>query len=303
MAGDRARVALVTGVAGGMPARVAARLRERGVSQVIGVDTVPHPAIGGARFVSADLAADSPAELIRRFGIDTVVHLADGANPAERLLAACRSAPGVRCVVVGSTAEVYGRSWRTPAMYTEDDGIRPTSPAGRDAERVEAIADRLAGERPDIVVSVLRPAVTVGRGVRSAVLRYLTGSVATTVLGYDPRLQFLHVDDLVELIAVAARHPVPGTFNVAAPGVVPLSQALRLARTPALPVARPLLGAVGGLFGRFGVAGALDETVLTRELVIDPSRACGAFGWRPVMTGDAALRDAVAAHRSSGGRR
>ena len=59
------------------------------------------------------------------------------------------------------------------------------------------------------------------------------------VLGFDPRLQFVHEDDVVHALEHAALNRLPGTFNVAADGVLALSEAISLVGRRALPVLPP----------------------------------------------------------------
>ncbi len=47
------------------------------------------------------------------------------------------------------------------------------------------------------------------------------------VFGYDPRLQFVHEDDVTRALAHATVHDVAGTFNVAGPGIITWSEACR----------------------------------------------------------------------------
>ena len=48
------------------------------------------------------------------------------------------------------------------------------------------------------------------------------------MLGFDPRLQFVHEDDVVHALEHAAFHRVPGVYNVAADGVLALSEVIGL---------------------------------------------------------------------------
>ncbi len=48
--------------------------------------------------------------------------------------------------------------------------------------------------------------------------------------GYNPTMQFIHEDDIVEIIIRLIMHPQPGTFNVAADGVIKYTEIARLAR-------------------------------------------------------------------------
>ena len=92
---------------------------------------------------------------------------------------------------------------------------------------IESYVRGLARRRPDVVVTTLRLANLMGAGVDSHVTRYLSMPVVPRVLGFDARLQFLHPSDAIEALLLVTRTDVPGTFNVAAPDIVTLTQALR----------------------------------------------------------------------------
>src|SRR5207247_4239023 len=59
------------------------------------------------------------------------------------------------------------------------------------------------------------------------------------VLGFDPRTQFVHEDDVVHALEHAAFHAPPGVYTVAADGVLSLSQAISLAGKRPLPALPP----------------------------------------------------------------
>ena len=44
------------------------------------------------------------------------------------------------------------------------------------------------------------------------------------VLGFDPRLQFVHEDDVIGALVFASLRDVPGVFNVAGDGTLPWSE-------------------------------------------------------------------------------
>jgi UDP-glucose 4-epimerase len=103
-------------------------------------------------------------------------------------------------------------------------------------------------------------------------------------LGYDPRLQLLHEDDAVEALYRATVAGHTGVFNVAAPGVILLSQAIELAGKRQLPVLPPY----GTVLGRMAlrVAAGLDlpahlADFLINGCVVDCGRLRQEFGWLP----------------------
>ena len=59
------------------------------------------------------------------------------------------------------------------------------------------------------------------------------------ILGFDPRLQLVHEDDVANALFHATEHDLPGVFNVAADGVLALSEIAGLLGKPFLPFLPP----------------------------------------------------------------
>jgi UDP-glucose 4-epimerase len=59
------------------------------------------------------------------------------------------------------------------------------------------------------------------------------------MLGFDPRWQLIHYDDVIGALVHAARHELPGTYNAAADGVLALSEIASTLGKPLLPVLPP----------------------------------------------------------------
>ncbi|MFC6879768.1 MULTISPECIES: NAD-dependent epimerase/dehydratase family protein [Actinomadura] len=311
-----ARVVLVTGVSRFLGARVANTLQaDPGIERVIGVDTVPPSTpLGRTEFVRVDIRTPSIAKIIATAEVDTVVHLnlvtsqtVSRAKVKEfnvigtmQLLAACQRSPDMRKLVVRSSAAVYGSSPMDPAVFTErDEPVEaPTSGYAKDAVEVEGYVRGLRRRRGDLTVSVLRFANFLGPGVDSPLTRYLTMPVVPTVLGFDPRLQFLHEDDGVEVLRRMTVEDHPGCFNVAGDGVLLLSQALRRAGRPYVPVPAPSMSMLGDLGRRFGgMSGFSPELLrwLTYGRVIDNTALVNELAWRPKHGSEAALADFLSA--------
>jgi UDP-glucose 4-epimerase len=307
-----ARVVLVTGVSRFLGARVADALQaDPRIERVIGVDTVPPTMpLGRTEFVRIDIRTPSIAKIINAAEVDTVVHLnlvtmASGARAKTKelnvigtmqLLAACQRSSAMRKVVVRSSAAVYGSSGHDPAVFTEDDEpVHPPSHGyAKDAVEVEGYVRGLARRRSDLAVSVLRFANFLGPHVDSPLSRYFHMPVVATVLGFDPRLQFIHEDDGVEVLRRMAVEDHPGTFNVAGDGVVLLSQALRRAGRPILRLPAPALETLGDVGRRFGgLKGFSPELLrwLTYGRVIDTERLARELSWRPKYSSEEAFAD------------
>jgi UDP-glucose 4-epimerase len=293
-------VVLVTGVADQLGGRLAAQLADDpGIERVLGVDTSP-PAVRSERveFVRADLRAAGMTKVLESARVDTVVHAAPrpGTGAKElnvigtmQLMAACQRAGTVRKLVVKSTAEVYGGSANAPAVFTEQD-----APAtGGDAAEIEGYAQGFARRRPDVVLTIVRLAEIIGPRVDNALTRYFALPFVPTVLGFDARVQFLHVDDALAVLTRAITHDLPGVFNVGGDGVLTLSQAVRRAGRVPLPVPRAAIGPATRLAGgRVELSPGLSR-LLGYGRVIDTTRLKTTFGFTPKWTTTAAFDDYV----------
>jgi UDP-glucose 4-epimerase len=240
-----------------------------------------------------------------------VVHASLSANPGSsggraamkemnvigtmQLLAACQKTPSVRRMVLKSTTAVYGSSPRDPALFDETMTPKdlPSGGYAKDAAEIEGYLRGFARRRPDVSVTVLRFANVIGPHIDTALTRYFALPVVPTVLGYDARVQLLHEEDALAVMERAASEEVPGVFNVAADGVLLLSQAIR--RAGRVPV--PLPGFAVGPLGRIVRSTRLIDfspvelRFLNFGRVVDTTVLREEFGYTPRFTTAEALAD------------
>ncbi|QIX28158.1 NAD-dependent epimerase/dehydratase family protein [Nocardioides sp. JQ2195] len=308
------RVVLVTGVSRDLGLRFAREIAtDPAVDRVIGVDIVPPRGdTTGVDFIRADIRNPVIAKVIVKEEVDTVVHMSVIATPGGvggratmkelnvigtmQLLAACQRAPGLRNLVVKSTTTVYGASSRDPAMFTEDMDPKRTPSSGysRDAYEVEGYVRGFARRRPDVRVAMLRAANIIGPDVQSPITHYFKLPVLPQVMGFDPRLQFLHVDDLMAVMRFATlSEGAVGTVNVAGDGVIMLSQAARRLGRTSLPLPPFAVAGLGSLLRRGGLADFSPEQVafLTYGRGVDTSRMRDDWEFEPSHTTASAFAD------------
>lgn len=247
------RVVLVTGLSRELAASTARRFAEReDVDKVVGVDVQPPKGdLDGVKFVRADIRTPVIAKIIAVEDIDTVVHLDLGPSVrgrgsvkelnvigAMQLLAACQRAETVKKLVLLSSTAIYGTSPRNPAMFTETSAPRNGSRIGfsKDVSEVESYVRGFARRRDDVSIVILRAASLLDSRVETSFGQYLSNPALPAALGFDPRLQFLHLDDARDVLQHALSAPVSGTFNVAGDGVILLSQLARRLGRPVLPL-------------------------------------------------------------------
>jgi UDP-glucose 4-epimerase len=306
------RVVVVTGVSRFLGARVAARLAaDPRVGRVIGLDNVDPPSVlrellPDVELIRADARAASG--VIADLGAEAVVHLAVTSAPdpqhggrsamkeqnvigTMQLLAAAQGASPLRKLVVRSSTAAYGASFRDPAVFTEDTEPRavPRGSYARDILDIEGYVRGFRRRRPDVVATVLRFAPFLSSTADTTLTRYFSQPVVPTVLGRDARLQFVHVDDALEILHRSVTEDHPGTFNAAGAGVLSLSQAVRRAGRLSLPLPETTLSTLAGLARNVGIGQiGLDQIDLfVHGRVVDSSRLVHEFGFTPRTTAEA----------------
>jgi UDP-glucose 4-epimerase len=313
-------VVVVTGVSRFLGAQVAARLAaDPRVERVVGLD--PHDPPQALQGLLADvelIRADPRAAtaVIAELGAEALVHLAvTGAPDAQhggraamkeqnvigtmQLLAAAQGTSPLRKLVVRSSTAAYGASFRDPAVFTEDTEPRavPRGSYARDILDIEGYVRGFRRRRPEVAATVLRFAPFLSSTAETTLTRYFAQPLVPTVLGRDARLQFVHVDDALEILHRAVIEDHPGTFNVAGAGVLALSQAVRRAGRIALPLPESTLStaaAIGRSIG-FGQIGLDQVDLFVHGRVVDTTRLIREFGFTPRTTAEA-FDDFIAGH-------
>ena len=238
-------VVAITGVAGSIGSRLAARLAaQQDIVRVVGVDTQPLQSNLGVDLRRGDLRTDDVAAMLQ--GVDVVAHLVSAFDPrrdglesavldiemVRRLLVACAEAQ-VSGLVLMSSAMVYGAWPNNPVPLTEEALLRPNpgfSFAAYKAE-VERLASEWHAENREVRLVMLRPVTAVASGESSWAARILRAAVTVAVGDDNPPVQFLHLDDLAAAVELAVLGALAGPYNVAPDGYVSASDMRRLSGT------------------------------------------------------------------------
>lgn len=310
------KVLLVTGTSGYWGSKVAARMVDKGHHHVIGLDVVPpEREIKGLDFIQADTRNPLLVDLLKAESVDSVCHLAfvDTTRPSEsafdinvmgatRLLGACAEA-GVRKVILKSSTAVYGARPSNSAFLTEDHALRGSRRYGytRDMIEIESFCKGFRRRVPEMMLTILRFSSIVGPMVDTPMTRFLREPWTPSLLGFDPMMQIIHEDDVVEALVHAIVNDVPGVFNVAAQDPLPFNKIRALAGKP--PVAlfhsfaywgARLLGGTGLRLSRYV---PIELDYIRFPWVTDLARMNEELGFEPRYTAEEALREFAAQHR------
>jgi UDP-glucose 4-epimerase len=118
-------------------------------------------------------------------------------------------------------------------------------------------------------------------------------------IGFDPRLQFVHLDDAIEVLVEAVVHDRWGTFNVAGPGVMLLSQMSRRLGKPTIPMPPIGFAAASSRAVRM-MGGDISPDLyrlLTHGRAVDISALREIFGYEPKHTTEETFEEFRAAVR------
>ncbi len=244
---------LVTGIAGAQGRLITRRLHA--TYRIVGVDRVPwtgHPSDVAVhvldlrkRRIEDIFRTERPDAvvhhvLIRHFDVEPRVRHEVNVLGTRRLLDFCAQY-GVTRVVVLSSSYVYGALPDNPYYMDEEHplNVSRTYPEVRDLAEVDALATGFLWRHPEIATTILRPVPILGHYVTTSIARILRQRYVPTILGFNPMMQFIHEEDLVEAVALALERGTHGVFNVVGPGAVPFHTAIQA--TGGIPVPLPEL--------------------------------------------------------------
>ncbi len=150
-------------------------------------------------------------------------------------------------MVMLSSANIYGPHPDNSHFLTEEAPLlgAESFPNIRDLVAVDRIVGSFFYKQPEVETVLLRPVHIVGPRVKNAPSNYLRLERPWVLSGFDPMVQLVHEQDVVQAIQLALQPGVKGAYNIVGPGEAPLSRVLQvLGRRPrSIPwmMARPVL--------------------------------------------------------------
>ncbi len=174
----------------------------------------------------------------------------------SQIQAICRQAAqaGLRQAVLLSSTAIYPPSHHHPGHVGETHRLRRAENALSQAwKRIEQAFLEPCRDFA-ITAAVLRCCQLAGPIAEGHLGDLLSRRLAVTATGFDPSLQLLHGEDLLEALRQAMLQGAEGIYNVAPQGVIPLRKALRLTGSRRLPVPYSLQQALRWLLTPLGMA-------------------------------------------------
>jgi len=268
------RRVLITGLGSFWGGRMAQALElDPDVDVIIGLDArEPTVALERTEYVRSDPSYSILSRIVRATKVDTIVHtflVVDSTQMPSRQvheinvigtmnLFAAAGQPGaeVKTVLVKSSTLVYGCTHRDPVWFAEDTprSRPPRHRVERSLVEVESYVRDYAVDNPHVDVCMLRFSNVLGPDIVTPIAKALQLPVAPAVFGFDPRLQFVHEDDVIRALLYVLESGLTGIFNVAGDGLLPWSEIATICgkRRAYLPPVGT--GLVTGGLSRLGIA-------------------------------------------------
>lgn len=287
---------MITGACGNLGRRLVRRLHRR--SKVVALDRRAFP--GKPKDVDhheIDLRRQRVKELFRQRGRAALVHLGVMHNPRrgsdehhtwnvagfQKLMQYAQQF-GFKKVVLLSSANVYGPRPDNPQFLGEE---APLMGAGRfvdirDLVELDMCAQSYAWRSEGLEVVILRPTHILGV-VQNAPSNYLRLKRVPTVLGFDPMLQVVHQDDVLDALELGLAPGVRGVYNIAGPPGARLSKMLDILNRTSVPLPASLARVgLSGLFRwKMSSFPAAELDFIRYVCMVDDAKARRELGYQP----------------------
>jgi UDP-glucose 4-epimerase len=248
---------VITGVSGYLGTLLLKRIaQEAEVEHIIGMD-IKEPSFKSSKFTFIKHDVRQPFDdIFIKNKIDTAIHLAFIVAPihdegkahqintegSKNFLDASAKAKVEQIYYMGSNTE-YGARKTNPKIFTEDTPINPNPdfPYPCDKAEVDLIFQDFAKKNPNICVTIGRTVPVTGPCGDACGLKVLFLPIMVKSIGKNPLWQFIHEDDLVELIFLLLKNRKSGIYNFTGDGGMTYVQMIKELGKPSIPLPSWLL--------------------------------------------------------------
>ncbi len=234
---------LITGVSGYFGQKLVKLFEGKAeVERITGIDIRP-PVYSSKKleFIRCDVR-DNLEKVFAGRGIDCVIHTAyilppihDTAlmedinvNGTINVLNAS-AAHKVAQILDCSSSTAYGFHPDNPPVLTEESPLRGNDDFiyAKNKKELEKWTQVFEKAHPDILLTVIRPCFVVGPGFTNPLARQLCKKICILPSETAP-FQFIHEDDLVEIMYLLMKNEKTGVYNLAADGTMTFDEMLRI---------------------------------------------------------------------------
>lgn len=234
---------LITGVSGYFGLKLARFLEDKPeVKRITGIDIKPAQFTSGKlEFVKCDVR-DNLDRVFAGREIDCVIHTAYILPPipdinlmedininGTRNVLTAAARHRVRQILDCSSSTAYGFHPDNPEVLTEESPLRGNDDFtyARNKKEIEGWMREFEKDHPEILLTTVRPCFVVGPGFNNPLARHLCKKICIMPLETAP-FQYIHEDDLVEIVYLLLRNRKTGAYNLTADGTMTFDDMLRI---------------------------------------------------------------------------
>ncbi len=234
---------LITGVSGYFGNKLVSFFDTRNeIKRIYGIDIKP-PAFKSPKlaFIKCDVR-DNLKEIFKGGDIDCVIHTAYilppihdialmediNVNGTKNVLNTA-AAHGVKQILDCSSSTGYGFHPDNPKRLTEESPLRGNDDFSyaKNKKELELWSKGFEKEHPDILFTVIRPCFVAGPGFNNPLARHIRKKVCILPSETAP-FQFIHEDDLVEIMYLLLKRKKTGIYNLSADGTITFEEMVRI---------------------------------------------------------------------------
>jgi len=124
---------------------------------------------------------------------------------------------GIKKIIYLSSTTVYGAHPNNPQVFTENSPIRPNKGFQYSEDKAEA-ETRIKSfllSHSKTNATILRSCPVIGPNANNFISNAFLKPLLISVKGYDPPMQFIHEDDLTDILYKCVIDDIPGLYNIA----------------------------------------------------------------------------------------
>ena len=184
-------------------------------------------------------------DLMTKFKPDVLIHLSFVLKPTRNrektekvnlqgtlnALSAAEASKAKQFIYFSSTT-IYGAYPDNPIWLNENSLIRPKSrfQYAVDKAKSEFLIEKFASNNRSLKILILRGCPVMGPNANNFISRAFQKPLLIGLSNYDPPMQFIHEDDVVNLMEFAMLNEISGTYNIAGEGTITWSEMAKLIR-------------------------------------------------------------------------
>ena len=299
---------LITGAGGYIGRQVVEALAEdrRDLKAMVAADVreiPPDKRLTGIDYITADIRSSELNDILKRFLIDTVVHLATIVTPdrksnreyeysvdvtgTENVLNACLESQ-VKKLIIASSGAAYGYYPDNPEWLDENDALRgnPEFAYSHHKKLVEEMLARYRKEHPELKQLVLRPGTVLGATADNQITALFQKPFVIGLMGAASPFVFIWDQDVVCCIVKGIFSGATGIYNLAGDGVLTMKEIAGLMGKPYVPLPARLVRTTLWMLRKLGLSRYGPEQVnfLRYRPVLSNRRLKEEYGYIPQKT-------------------